>query len=85
MLGGKPFPYSDEYVIAAVLIVRSDPTAEASFAAILARSKFGIAIAAMIRIGIKPTTPRYPSTSPAVAIPRPASRPADLPISDSER
>jgi hypothetical protein len=34
----------------AVLIVRHDATAEASFAAIRARSKFGIAIAAMIKM-----------------------------------
>jgi hypothetical protein len=34
----------------AVFIVRSDATAEASFAAIRARSKFGIAMAAIIRM-----------------------------------
>jgi hypothetical protein len=33
-----------------VLMVRSEPTAEASLAAILDRSRLGIAIAAMIRI-----------------------------------
>jgi hypothetical protein len=33
-----------------VTIVRVEPTADASFAAIRARSKFGIAIAAMIRM-----------------------------------
>ena len=37
-------------MIAAVLIVRTDPTAEASLAAIRERSKFGIAIAAMIKM-----------------------------------
>ena len=31
-------------------MVRSEPTAEASLAAILERSKFGIAIAAMIKM-----------------------------------
>jgi hypothetical protein len=37
-------------VTSAVLSVRSDPTAEAWLAAIRERSKFGIAIAAMIRM-----------------------------------
>jgi hypothetical protein len=40
----------DEYVTAEVLIVRMEPTAEASLAAIRDRRRFGIAIAAMIRI-----------------------------------
>src|ERR1700729_3486499 len=61
---------------------RSVPTAEASFAAIRARSKFGIAIAAMIRITGIIAIPIYPSTKPAVAIPAPPSRPADLRISE---
>src|SRR5581483_10440478 len=42
--------YAAEYVTSAVLIVRIEPTADASFAAMRERSKFGIAIAAMIRI-----------------------------------
>jgi len=37
-------------VTAAVFIVRIEPTADASLAAIRERSKFGIAIAAMIKI-----------------------------------
>jgi hypothetical protein len=40
----------DEYVTAEVLSVRIEPTAEASLAAIRDRRRFGIAIAAMIRI-----------------------------------
>jgi hypothetical protein len=48
---GKPFDgYVDEYVTAEVLIVRIEPTAEASLAAIRDRRRFGIAIAAMIRM-----------------------------------
>jgi hypothetical protein len=37
-------------VIDAVTTVRIEPTAEASFAAIFERSKFGIAIAAIIKM-----------------------------------
>jgi hypothetical protein len=37
-------------VTQAVFSVRSDPTADASLAAIFDRSKFGMAIAAMIKI-----------------------------------
>src|SRR3974390_1930087 len=40
----------EAYVTSAVLIVRSEPTAEDSLAAIRDLSKFGIAIAAMIRM-----------------------------------
>jgi hypothetical protein len=40
----------DEYVTAEVLIVRIEPTAEASLAAIRDRRRFGIAMAAMMRI-----------------------------------
>ena len=48
---GKPLDgYVDEYVTAEVLIVRIEPTAEASLAAIRDRSKFGIAMAAMIKM-----------------------------------
>src|SRR5579872_3603106 len=57
-------------------------TADASFAAIRARSRFGIAIAAIIRMpGIAPT-PTYPSTNPAIATPSPLIRPALLRISE---
>src|SRR6266404_6507301 len=42
--------YVDEYVTSAVFSVRMEPTADASFAAMRERSKFGMAIAAMIRI-----------------------------------
>ena len=43
-------PYVELYVIAAVVIVRIEPTADASLAAIRERSKLGIAMAAMIKI-----------------------------------
>jgi hypothetical protein len=43
-------PYVVLYETSAVVIVRSEPTAEASLAAIFARSRFGIAIAAMIKM-----------------------------------
>ncbi len=50
-VAGKPAAgYVDEYVTAEVLIVRIEPTADASLAAIRDRSKFGIAIAAIIKI-----------------------------------
>jgi hypothetical protein len=39
-----------ENATAEVLMVRSEPTADASLAAIFERSKFGIAIAAMIKM-----------------------------------
>jgi hypothetical protein len=42
--------YVVEYVTQAVLIVRSEPTADASLAAMRERSKFGMAIAAMIKM-----------------------------------
>src|SRR5258708_29305312 len=49
--GAKPAAgYVVAYVTSAVLIVRREPTAEASFAAIRDRIKFGIAMAAMIRM-----------------------------------
>src|SRR5258707_15723712 len=49
--GAKPAAgYVVENVTSAVLIVRREPTAEASFAAIRDRSRFGMAIAAMIRM-----------------------------------
>src|SRR5260370_10831221 len=44
------FGYVVEYVTSAVLMVRREPTAEASFAAIRDRRRFGIAIAAMIKM-----------------------------------
>lgn len=69
-VSGNP-PYFTLYPSVATLIVRSDATAEASFAAILARRRFGIAIAAMIKTTGKINTPIYPSTSPAMAIPAP--------------
>src|SRR6266581_3775802 len=68
----------------AVLIVRRELTADASFAAIRARSKLGMAIAAMIKTGTN-AKPVYPSTRPAMAIPRPVRRPALRRISDSDR
>ena len=42
---GYPAVYVEENVTDDVLMVRTEPTAEASFAAILARSRFGIALA----------------------------------------
>src|ERR1700722_583201 len=62
---------------------RSEPTAEASFAATRACSRLGIAIAATITTGMM-TRPRYPSTRPGLAMPRPPIRPAELRISESE-
>jgi hypothetical protein len=48
---GKPFDgYVDEYVTADVLIVRIEPTEEASLAAIRDLRRLGIAMAAMIKI-----------------------------------
>src|SRR5712692_294937 len=49
-LAAKPLPQVEEYVTSAVLMLRIEATADASFAAILERSKFGMAMAAMIRI-----------------------------------
>jgi hypothetical protein len=50
-VAGKPsFGYVDEYVTAEVLIVRIEPTADASLAAMRDRRRLGIAIAAMIRM-----------------------------------
>jgi hypothetical protein len=47
----KPtFGYVVEYVTSAVLMVRREPTADASFAAIRDRRRFGMAMAAMIRM-----------------------------------
>src|SRR5205807_9298735 len=46
----KPVPQVEEYVTSAVPIVRTEPTAEDSLAAIFERSKFGMAMAAMIRM-----------------------------------
>src|SRR5258708_11621969 len=47
----KPWSgYVEAYVTSAVFKVRIEPTAEASFAAIRERSRFGIAMAAMIRM-----------------------------------
>jgi hypothetical protein len=43
-------PYVVEYDTEDVFMVRSEATAEASFAAIFERIKFGIAIAAMIKM-----------------------------------
>src|ERR1700733_10791440 len=45
--GGKPLPYVELYVIAAVVMVRTTCAAAASFAAILALRRLGIAIAAI--------------------------------------
>ena len=49
VLANPIFGQAVEYVISAVVMERKRPTAEASFAAILDLSKFGIAIAAMIK------------------------------------
>ncbi len=50
-LAAKPtVGYVELYAIWAVFTVRTDATAEDSFAAIRARSRFGIAIAAMIKM-----------------------------------
>ena len=49
-LAEKPVPHEEEYVTSAVPIVRTEPTAEDSFAAIFERSKLGIAMAAMIKM-----------------------------------
>src|SRR6266852_9761038 len=47
----KPWSgYVEAYVTSAVFRVRIEPTADASFAAIRERSRFGIAMAAMIRM-----------------------------------
>src|SRR5579862_4048912 len=51
MSGEKPtVGYAVEYVTSELLMALRDPTAEASFAAIRARNRLGIAMAAMIRI-----------------------------------
>ena len=71
--------------MAAVLITLREPTADASFAAILARKRFGIAMAAMIKTNGSMSAPKYPRTSPAMAIPSPFSLPVDFLISESER
>src|ERR1700680_1828561 len=83
--GGKPLSYVEEYVIAAVAIVRKEPTAYASFATIFERRRLGIAIAAMIRMSGIITMPTYPSTKPAVASPESFSRPALLRMSACAR
>src|ERR1051325_1933789 len=49
-LAEKPVPQLAEYVTSALPMVRTEPTAEDSFAAILDRSKFGMAMAAMIKM-----------------------------------
>src|ERR1700683_160680 len=81
----KPFLYLDAYQDSAAWILRSAPTVDASFAAIRARSKFGMAIAAKIKTNGITATPRYPSTKPATAMPWPPKRPADFRISASAR
>src|SRR5438874_269967 len=51
MAAGKPAPGKVvEYSMLAVTTVRTEAAAEDSFAAILARSRFGMAIAAMIKM-----------------------------------
>src|SRR5260370_23706345 len=45
-----PLPQLEEYVTSAVPMVRTEPTADDSLAAIFERSKFGMAMAAMIRM-----------------------------------
>jgi hypothetical protein len=50
MASEYPTPQLEEYVTSAVPIVRTEPTAEDSLAAIFERSKLGMAIAAMIRM-----------------------------------
>src|SRR5215831_7087515 len=66
-------------------MVRSDEAAADSLAAILARNRLGIAIAAMIRIIGTSTMLMYPMTRPAVALPCPANRPALLRMLDWAR
>jgi hypothetical protein len=46
----NPLPQLEEYVTSAVPMVRTAPTADDSLAAIFERSKFGMAMAAMIRM-----------------------------------
>src|ERR1700722_5352836 len=46
----KPTPHVEEEDTSPVTMERTEPTAEASLAAMRARSKFGIAMAAMIKI-----------------------------------
>jgi hypothetical protein len=53
-------------------------------AAILERKRLGIAIAAMIKKGIR-ATPKYPKISPAIAMPFPFRRPALRFISEYDR
>jgi|ERR1022692_724349 hypothetical protein len=60
-----------------------DATEDASFAAIRARNRLGIAIAAIMRMGII-EIPKYPNISPVKAIPAPRSRPLLLRISERE-
>src|SRR5437879_12278758 len=60
-----------------------DQTADASFAAIRALSKLGIAMAATISTGIA-AIPRYPMISPPSAIPPPLRRPWLFRISERE-
>jgi len=57
------------YETSAAMSLRTDATAELSLAAILARRRLGIAIAAIIKMNGMATTPRYPKTSPAIAKP----------------
>src|SRR5580700_249950 len=77
-------PYEVEYASAATLSVRSDPTAAASFAAIFERNKFGMAIAATIKMIGMIAIPKYPRTSPARAIPSPVFLPPLRRISERE-
>jgi hypothetical protein len=49
-LGANPTPHVDCWVSCEVTIVRTEPTAEDSLAAMRARNRFGIAIAAMIKM-----------------------------------
>ncbi len=82
--GAEPFLYFDAYEDSASLILRRAPTAKASFAAIRAQSRFGIAIAAIIRMDGITAIPKYPSTRAATAIPCPVKRPADFRMSEIE-
>jgi hypothetical protein len=69
----------------AELYARKLATDAASFAAIFARNKFGIAIAAIISTSGINAISAYPRISPAFARPSPVNLPALFRISDSDK
>src|SRR5215831_4400645 len=80
----KPSPRWDcAYLNLAILSLRIDATADASFAAMRALSRLGVAMAAMMRTGII-AIPMYPMISPARAIPSPWRRPWLFRISERD-